>query len=161
VGNARIGDHLVSSGGWLVDIFAMERQPGGVAVYNLTLDNTHHDYFAGGVLVHNIEQKPGYAAGGIAWTPQVATLAEHRPEIIGNLDDYLAGRPLAGIPAPGAQGGGGVTINYAPTIQAMDSQDVHRFMSGKGRDAIVGILRSNLRGLAREFAVETSKYGGR
>jgi hypothetical protein len=38
----------------------------------------------------------GYASGGIAWTPQLARVAEHGPEIIMPLRDYQAGSP-AGI----------------------------------------------------------------
>lgn len=88
VGDAQVGDHLVSDKGWIVDIVTKTWGPGGVRVWNLTLRNKTHDFFAGGVLVHNVAQKPQYAEGGIAWVPQVATLAENGPEAILGLDEY-------------------------------------------------------------------------
>jgi hypothetical protein len=96
---------------------------------------------------------PSYQRGGIAWTPQLAQVGEVPEAII----------PLSRLGGRGGAAdfdGFGPTINitYAPTIQAMDSQDVYRFMAGRGREALVEIIRSNVRGVAREISEEARKY---
>jgi len=96
-----------------------------------------------------------FAAGGIAWTPQWASLGERKPEIIGGLDDYLAGRPLAGIPQPGLSGGRGpgaggpVVNNYHISIQAIDGPSVERLFKTQGREIIDEMFRQNRGGLTR------------
>jgi len=55
-------------------------------------------------------------------------------------------------------GGGGITLVYSPTIQAMDSQDVYKFMSTKGKDALVQMIRGNVGGLTQKIKAETEKY---
>jgi methyl-accepting chemotaxis protein len=109
-----------------------------------------------------------FQSGGIAWTPQVARIAEHEPEVIIPKSDleHRTGIAAAVLPTPpgngnGGGGVGGVVINYNPIIQAMDSQDIYKFMAGPGRDALVKLIRANTRGLTRQFAVETANYGGR
>ena len=98
---------------------------------------------------------PHYAAGGIAWIPQWASLGERKPEIIGGLDDYLAGRPLAGIPQPGPGGrrgpgaGGPVVNNYHISIQAIDGPSVERLFKTQGREIIDEMFRQNKGGLTR------------
>ena len=58
----------------------------------------------------------------------------------------------------GIPGSGGINITYAPQINAMDSQDVYRFMAGPGRDAFEKMIRSNVRGIAQRIKAETEKF---
>ena len=72
---------------------------------------------------------PSFANEGIAWRPQMASVAERGPEIIGSLSDYMAGRPIAGIPQTGGGGaGGGMVIHISQTInaQTLDRQTIDR-----------------------------------
>jgi len=43
-------------------------------------------------------------------------------------------------------------------ISAMDSQDVYRFMTTKGRTAIEGMFQANFRGITRETKRQMDKY---
>ena len=82
---------------------------GTIGGYLKTIASSHYLKDVVGYL-KSIDKKIGeigFASGGIAWAPQMAMVAERKPEIIGNLDDYLAGRPLAGIPQSGGGGGQG------------------------------------------------------
>lgn len=103
----------------------------------------------------------GYQHGGIAWHPQLARVAEVEPEIIMPLREYqqkrvnIQGRVSAGS---GAGAGSGLVINYSPQISAMDSQDVYRFMAGKGREALEKIIKENVRGITRIMSTETARY---
>ena len=97
------------------------------------------------------EGKGGFQYGGIAWTPQLATVAEREPEIIMPLREYRQEKR-------GEGGGGGIVINFAPQISAMDSQDVRKFFQTKGREEIISLLKTNLRGFGREFKEETGKF---
>jgi len=63
----------------------------------------------------------------------------------------------------GAAGRGGAApvnynLTYAPQISAMDSQDVYRFMAGKGREALEKIIKENVRGITRIMSTETARY---
>jgi hypothetical protein len=154
VGDARIGDHLISDSGWIVDVVTIEWGPGGVEVQNLTIDNPTHDYFAGGVLVHNVAQKPGYAAGG--WVDETGLALVHKGE-------YVLSRPDLGFANPGsdqAPSVGQTTINFSPVIQAWDGEDVDRFFRGKGKDVILELFRRNTGGFARSAESYSSRYRG-
>jgi hypothetical protein len=98
----------------------------------------------------------GYQHGGIAWTPQLARVAETEPEIIMPYRQYL-GEQRGAIAGVGAR-----TVNYnsAYTIQvsAIDSQDAYRFMSTKGREALEKIIKENVRGITRILSEETGRY---
>ena len=76
----------------------------------------------------------------------------------GVTEDVNIGKP--GTAGAGAVGGGGMSVE--PTINininAVDSQDVYRLFAGPGRDALVQIVKANVRGITREIAAETKKY---
>jgi hypothetical protein len=107
VGDARVGDHLISDSGWVVDVATKTWGPGGVKVWNLTLRNKTHDYFAGGVLVHNIQQKPEYALGG--FVPFTGPAMLHAGEYV-NTPQEVAAMTRGGA-GGGSGAGGGVTVN--------------------------------------------------
>jgi TP901 family phage tail tape measure protein len=96
---------------------------------------------------------PGMQSGGIAMRPMLAKIAEVEPEVVMPLRLFRrqSKQPsgTGGITLPGGGGSGGVVINYNPTIQAMDSQDVYKFMATKGKDALLKILDENLGGIMR------------
>jgi len=94
----------------------------------------------------------GFQTGGIAWTPQLAMVAEHEPEVI------IPFSKLGGQGGLSKGLGSNINITYAPRISAMDAQDVYQFMSGKGKDALIKILRSNTGGFTREIKAETEKF---
>ncbi len=70
---------------------------------------------------------PEYATGGIAWSPQVASVAENGPEIIMDYGDFLAG-DFSDAPArPGTPvSGGGTIVNLSIYAQTLDDNTIRR-----------------------------------
>ncbi len=72
---------------------------------------------------------PEYATGGVAWTPQIASVAERGPEIIMDYGDFLAG-DFSGAPAKpgGGAGAGGAApiVNLSIYAQTLDEATVRR-----------------------------------
>jgi len=58
------------------------------------------------------------ATGGIAWTPQIASVAERGPEIIMDYGDFLAGdfSDAPAQPGGGAGGDGNVAVQIQPVV---------------------------------------------
>lgn len=111
------------------------------------------------VLNNQIAAMSGYELGGVAWTPQIATIGEKEPEIVMPLSDYQSGTGLAAaMPAGASEGGGGGEVNITMNISAIDSQDVARFMAGKGKDALLDVIKSNTGGFTRELAAAAENY---
>ncbi len=102
--------------------------------------------------------RAGLKTGGIAFTPTVRRIAEVEPEIItpfSKVKDLISGI------AAGLAGGGGTQIyQFAPVIKAMDSQDVYKFMSGRGREAFVKMIQTNPRGITQEIKTQTDRFRG-
>jgi TP901 family phage tail tape measure protein len=68
-----------------------------------------------------------YASGGVAWTPQLATIAENEPEVIIPMSDYQAGTGLAAYAGAGGAGGAsGTVINLTINAQTLDDQTIAR-----------------------------------
>lgn len=65
-GELHIGDTLLGYGGSAVKIISISRVDGGVKTYNLHTNHETHNYFAGGVLVHNAKTE-NYATGTGGW----------------------------------------------------------------------------------------------
>jgi TP901 family phage tail tape measure protein len=75
--------------------------------------------FAGG------SEVTGYASGGVAWTPQFATVAETQPEVIIPMSDYMAGTGLAaGVGAGTGAGAGGTIVNLTIHAQRLDDNTI-------------------------------------
>jgi hypothetical protein len=68
---------------------------------------------------------PGYAGGGVAWEPQMATLAENEPEVIIPMSDYVSGKGLAANAGTG-MGGGGTVVNLSIYAQTLDDNTIAR-----------------------------------
>lgn len=107
VGDAQVGDHLISDSGWVVDVVTKTWGPGGVKVWNLTLRNKTHDYFAGGVLVHNVQQKPSYDLGG--FVPFTGPAYLHAGEFV--LDPQETAAMMRGGGGQTSIGGNTMTVN--------------------------------------------------
>lgn len=90
---------------------------------------------------------PSYDTGS-TYVPRTTLAVVHEGERIYN--------PANG--AGGAPAGASVVINYAPVIQAMDAQDVYKFMAGPGRDALLKVFKGNVRGAGRELAAALGGY---
>lgn len=93
-----------------------------------------------------------FGEGGIAWKPQLAIVGEKGPEKITPLKDIARERAVGGMESRPS-----VYITYAPVIQAMDSQDVYKFMIGRGREAMEKMLKGNIGGFTRRIKEETGK----
>lgn len=102
---------------------------------------------------------PGLQHGGIQFNPQIKRVAEIEPEIwtpFSKVKDLVSG-----IAEGLAMGGGGTNVfQFAPVIKAMDSQDVYKFMSGRGREAFVKMIQTNPRGITQEIKTQTDKFRG-
>ena len=94
----------------------------------------------------------GFQHEGIAWRPQLAMVGESGPEAIVRLDKFARGE---------SKFSGAFPTNMPPVniyISAMDSQDVYRFMTTKGREAIEEMFKANVRGITREMKNQMGKY---
>jgi hypothetical protein len=67
----------------------------------------------------------GYASGGVAWHPQLATIAEHEPEVIIPMSDYHAGTGLAAGVGGGA-GASGTVVNLTINAQTLDDNTIRK-----------------------------------
>jgi TP901 family phage tail tape measure protein len=123
VGDAQVGDHLISDSGWVVDVMTKTWGPGGVKVWNLTLRGKTHDYFAGGVLVHNVAKKPEYDLGG--FVPFTGPAIVHAGEYV-IPPDQVAAMSRGGGGGAGAAASAGMTVNITQTINAqkLDRQTI-------------------------------------
>jgi pretoxin HINT domain-containing protein len=64
-GGFEVGDELLNVDGGAMKITSIELLQSDETVYNLHVDNVLHNYFAGGVLVHNAKaEAEGFAGGG-------------------------------------------------------------------------------------------------
>ena len=74
----RVGDRLLDVNGDDVLVYSVNSVRGSVRVYNLHIEHAAHNYFAGGVLVHNSEAKQ---FGGPVMAGGVYTVGEAGPEL--------------------------------------------------------------------------------
>jgi len=68
-GDLQLGHAMVDPNGQWVVIVSIETLPFVEPVYNLHTDRDTHNYFAGGLLVHNAKANEGFAGGGVAVGP--------------------------------------------------------------------------------------------
>jgi hypothetical protein len=68
---------------------------------------------------------PGYASGGVAWHPQLATIAEREPEVIIPMSDYKSGTGLAAGVGGGA-GASGTVVNLTINAQTLDDNTIRK-----------------------------------
>jgi hypothetical protein len=88
IGNAVIGDKLISENGEEIEVTSISKVLKSEKVYNLHTDNDVHNYFAGGILVHNWKNQGNKIVAGMA-APQGAMqspyAAQQQPVIDYNL----------------------------------------------------------------------------
>lgn len=102
----KVGDELLSSNGSVVAVTRVRMIYRRVWTYNLHIHHETHNYFAGGVLVHNKLQQ-----GGVAYAGQPTLVGEAGPE---PFYPSVSGRVLSHAEAIHAQtvGGGGNNMYF-------------------------------------------------
>ena len=85
----------------------------------------------------------GYAAGGIAWVPQLARVAERGPEIIMPLRKYRGVQTPAGTGKYPQGGGPSGPINLTFNIKALDGADMINVVHNKIKPILQNILNHN------------------
>jgi len=86
---------------------------------------------------------PHYAAGGIAWVPQLAHLAERGPEIIMPLRKYRGAQTPADAGKYPQGGGPSGPINLTFNIKALDGADMINVVHNKIKPILQNILNHN------------------
>jgi hypothetical protein len=85
---------------------------------------------------------PAYGGGGIAWSPQIANLAELEPEVVIPMSDYRSGRGLAA-----GVGGGRSPMIVSPTIivnQTIHAQKLDRDTINDSAELLAEAVREQL-----------------
>jgi TP901 family phage tail tape measure protein len=134
-GDLKIGSELVGDNGLSVKLGAKTWYQGFVPVYNIHTDHESHNYFAGGVLVHNAVGKPTYDLGG--YVPETGPAIVHAGE-------YVL------TPQQVKQGGAGMTMNVNMTINA---QTLDRSTISRAAEDIVEAIRFQMSRKGLSYAI--------